>query len=32
VLGWQPELSFDELMRLMVAADLARLQAPAASA
>ena len=31
VLGWSPEVSFEELMRLMVEADLARLQTPAAS-
>jgi GDPmannose 4,6-dehydratase len=31
VLGWEPEIDFEELMRLMVEADLARLQAPAAS-
>ena len=28
-LGWSPEVSFEELMRLMVEADLARLQTPA---
>ena len=32
VLGWEPQVSFDELLRMMVAADLERLQAPAASA
>jgi GDPmannose 4,6-dehydratase len=31
LLGWEPEVSFEELLRLMVEADLARLQAPAAS-
>ena len=31
VLGWEPEVSFEELLGLMVEADLARLQAPAAS-
>jgi GDPmannose 4,6-dehydratase len=29
VLGWEPEVSFEELLRLMVEADLARLQAEA---
>jgi hypothetical protein len=32
VLGWEPELSFENLVRLLVEADRARLQAPAASA
>jgi GDPmannose 4,6-dehydratase len=32
VLGWEPEVSFEELVRLLVEADLVRLQAPAASA
>jgi GDPmannose 4,6-dehydratase len=31
VLGWEPEVGFRELLTLMVEADLARLQAPAAS-
>jgi GDPmannose 4,6-dehydratase len=31
VLGWEPELRLDQLMRLMVEADLARLQAEAAA-
>jgi GDPmannose 4,6-dehydratase len=31
VLGWEPEMGFRELLALMVEADLARLQAPAAS-
>jgi GDPmannose 4,6-dehydratase len=31
VLGWQPEVSFEDLLRLMVDADVARLQAPAAT-
>ena len=31
VLGWEPEVSFDELLKLMVEADLARLQASIAS-
>ena len=31
ILGWEPEVSFEELLRLMVAADLARLQAEAAA-
>jgi GDPmannose 4,6-dehydratase len=31
VLGWEPELGFRELLAMMVEADLARLQAPAAS-
>ena len=31
VLGWQPEVSFDELLRLMVEADVARLQETAAA-
>jgi GDPmannose 4,6-dehydratase len=31
VLGWEPEVSFEELLALMVEADLARLQEPAAS-
>jgi GDPmannose 4,6-dehydratase len=30
-LGWEPQVSFEELMRMMVEADRARLQAPAAS-
>jgi GDPmannose 4,6-dehydratase len=32
VLGWEPEVSFEDLVRLLVEADRARLQAPAASA
>ena len=31
VLGWEPVVSFEELVKLMVEADLARLQTPAAS-
>ena len=31
ILGWEPEVSFEELLRLMVAADLARLQAETAA-
>jgi GDPmannose 4,6-dehydratase len=31
VLGWEPEMGFRELLAVMVEADLARLQAPAAS-
>ena len=32
VLGWEPEVSFEELVELLVSADLERLQAEAASA
>jgi GDPmannose 4,6-dehydratase len=32
VLGWEPQVTFEHLMRMMVEADLTRLQAPAASA
>jgi GDPmannose 4,6-dehydratase len=31
ILGWEPEVSFEELLRLMVEADLARLQAETAA-
>jgi GDPmannose 4,6-dehydratase len=31
VLGWEPEVTFEELLRLMVEADLERLQAEAAA-
>jgi GDP-D-mannose dehydratase len=32
VLGWEPRMSFEELVRLLVEADRARLQDEAASA
>jgi GDP-D-mannose dehydratase len=31
VLGWEPVVPFEELVKMMVEADLARLQTPAAS-
>ena len=31
VLGWRPEMSFEDLLHIMVDADVARLQAPAAT-
>ncbi len=31
ILGWEPKVSFEELLRLMVEADLARLQAETAA-
>ena len=32
VLGWEPEVSFDELVELLVSADLERFQSERASA
>ena len=31
VLGWEPDVTFEELVALLVEADLAKLQTPAAS-